>query len=78
MAPLHRRAVPKPASELEQAYTSLIRQAGPGGCTRVVRILPPCDSDGEAEVLYLDGDGAPMTAYITDDKDAAPLIAVGW
>jgi hypothetical protein len=78
MGPFPRPAVPRPpASELEQAYVGLIRAAGTG-CTRVVLIMPPRDSDGEAEVLYLDAEGQPMTAYITDREGATPLICSGW
>jgi hypothetical protein len=78
MAPISRAAaVLKPASELEREYAVLIRQTGTG-CQRVVLIMPPRDTDGEAEVLYLDSEKQPMTAYITDREGAPPLICSGW
>jgi hypothetical protein len=69
-------AVP-PANELERAYTTLIRAAGTT-CQRIVQILPPVDSGGEAEVLFLGDGDSPLTAYISDHKGALPLIASGW
>lgn len=76
MPPLPRPAVPAP-SALDADCASLIRKAG-GTCKRVVRVLPPRDSGGEAEVLYLDADGTPATAYIQDSAGSPTLLAVGW
>lgn len=46
---------------------------------KVMRVFAPRDSDGEAEVLYLDGEGRACTAYVRDGRDApAPIICAGW
>lgn len=64
--------------DLAPLYAGMIRQAG-ASVDRVVRVLPPLDTGGETEVLFLTSDKVPLTAHIADAQGAGGvLISSGW
>lgn len=72
-------AVPYDAGDPRSVYLERLREARVS-VKEVHRVFPPADTNGEVEVLYLDKDGRPCTAYFVDDEtqDADPVICTGW
>lgn len=71
-------AVPFRDADMLRQYKVLLRR-NEQTVNRIVRVLPPVDTGGHAEVLYLDGDMLPASAFVVDSKDSPPpLIFDGW
>lgn len=70
--------VPYTPGDLTTHYAARLRQQKQP-VKRVVKVLPPVEVGGEVEVLFLGGDGEPLTAYFRDRQDTdGALICAGW